>query len=419
MATISSSSQAALAAEFRPFELADPFPFLARARTEAPIFYSPELDFWVVTRYEDIRAIFRDPETFSSENTQSPYKARPEAVQRVLDEGSFSGFSGLSARQPPDHTRIKAFVHKAFTPKRVALLEPEIRALAVSMIDRMAAKGRADWVADLAYDLPALVIFILLGIPEEDVPKVKEWAQSRVFLNFGDLPEDEQLHHAENLVKYWHYCEELVESRMVEPRDDLPGALVQIYQEGDRTISVHEIVSLVYGMLTAGHETTTNLLANGVLELLSHHDQWDAICADPALIPGAVEELLRAGPPVFAWKRKTKKPARIADTDIPEGANILIVLGSANRDEQVFANGEQLDVRRENAGDHLSFGLGIHYCLGAALARLEARVVLEELTSRVPHARLSEHQTFTFPLNTTFRGPTSVWVEWDVAQNPQ
>jgi cytochrome P450 len=417
--TISTSSQADVAAAFRPFELADPFTFLERARREAPVFYSAELDFWVVTRYEDVRAVFRDPETFSSENTQSPYKERPAAVQRVLDEGSFSGFSGLSARQPPDHTRIKAFVHKAFTPKRVALLEPEIRTLAVSMIDRMAAKGRADWVADLAYDLPALVIFILLGIPEEDVPKVKEWAQSRVYLNFGDLPEDEQLHHAENLVKYWHYCEELVESRLVESKDDLPGALVQIYEQGDRTIRVHEIVSLVYGMLTAGHETTTNLLANGVLELLSHPGQWEAICADQTLIPGAVEELLRAGPPVFAWKRKAKKPARVAGTDIPEGANVLIVLGSANRDEQVFTNGEQLDVRRDNAGDHLSFGLGIHYCLGAALARLEARVVLEELTSRLPHARLSEQQTFNFPPNTTFRGPTSVWVEWDVAQNPR
>jgi cytochrome P450 len=415
---IASSTQPSLEAEFRPFDLADPFAFLARARAEEPVFYSTELDFWVVTRYEDIRAIFRDPATFSSENTQSPYKERPETVQRVLDEGSFSGFSGLSARQPPDHTRIKAFVQKAFTPKRVALLEPDIRALAVSMIDRMAPRGRADWVADLAYDLPALVIFILLGIPDEDVPKVKEWAQSRVYLNFGDLPVDEQIHHAQNLVRYWHYCEELVESRIAEPQDDLPGALVQIYQDGDRTITKHEIVSLVYGMLTAGHETTTNLLGNGVLELLSHRDQWEAICADPELIPGAVEELLRAGPPVFAWKRKTKKPARVAGTDIPAGANVLLVLGSANRDGQVFENGEQIDVRRENAGDHLSFGHGIHYCLGAALARLEARVVLEELTSRLPHARLCEDQAFTFPRNTTFRGPTSVWVEWDVAQNP-
>jgi len=408
--TATSCPHAELAEEFRPFELADPFPFLARARAEAPVFYSPELDYWVFTRYEDIRAIFRDPATFSSENTQSPFKAWPDSVRRVLDDGGFSAFSGLSARQPPDHTRIKGFVQKAFTPKRVALLEPEIRSLTVSLISRFAPAGRADWVAELAYDLPALVIFILLGIPDEDVPRVKEWAASRLYLNFGDRPEEEQLHHAENLVRYWRYCEALVAARFAEPRDDLPGELVRIYREGDRSITTHEIASLVYGMLTAGHETTTALLANGFLELLSHRDQWEAICADPSLIPGAVEELLRTGPPVFAWKRKVKRATSVAGTDLPEGANVLLVLGSANRDEDVFADGERLDVRRENAGDHLSFGHGIHYCLGAALARLEARVVLEELTSRFPDARLCAEQTFTFP-PTTFRGPTSVWVE--------
>jgi len=406
---------ASLADEFRPFDLADPFPFLARARAEAPVFYSPELDFWVVTRYEEMRAIFLDPQTFSSENTQTPFRERPPAVQRVLDDGGFSGFSGLSARQPPDHTRIRAFVQKAFTPKRIALLEPDIRALTVSMIERFEKRGRADLVGELVYELPALVIFILLGIPEEDVPRVKQWAQSRVYLNFGDLPVEEQLHHAENLVRYWTYCEELVEARTREPRDDLPGALVRIYQEGDRSITKHEIASLVYGMLTAGHETTTNLLANGFVELLRDRDQWEALRAEPGLIPGAVEELLRTGPSVFAWKRKVKKPARIGDSDIPVGANVLLLIGSANRDERVFADPERLDVRRQNADDHLSFGLGIHYCLGNALARLETRVVLEELTARLPDARLCADQVFTYP-PTTFRGPTSVWVEWGVSE---
>jgi cytochrome P450 len=410
--TRSTAHAAALAGDFQPFELKDPFPFLARARAQAPVFYSADIDFWVVTRYEDARAIFRDPATFSSENTQAPYRARPPEVQRVLDEGGFSGLSGLSARQPPDHTRIKRFVQKAFTPRRVAVLEPDIRALATAAIERIAPRGRADLVADLAYDLPALVIFILLGIPDRDVPKVKEWAQSRVYLNFGDLPVDEQVHHAENLVRYWRYCEEHVDARFAAPRDDLPGELIRIHQEGDRSISRHEIVSLVYGMLTAGHETTSNLLGNGLLELLRQRDQWDALCADPALIPGAVEELLRIGPSVFAWKRRTKAPARVGGIDIPAGANVLLMLGSANRDESVFDDPERLDVRRENAGDHLSFGVGIHYCLGAALARLETRVVLEELTARLPHAALCEDQAFTFAPNTTFRGPASVWVRW-------
>ncbi len=183
---------AALARDFEPFDLTDPFAFNARARAETPIFYSPQLGWWVVTRYEDIREIFRDPATFSSENTQTPFRARPPEVQRILDEGGFSLTSGLSARQPPDHTRLRGFIKKAFTPRRVAGMEPEIREIATSMIDRFAARGEADIVSELAYELPALVIFRLLGVPEEDVAKVKEWAQSRVYLNFGELPVDEQ-----------------------------------------------------------------------------------------------------------------------------------------------------------------------------------------------------------------------------------
>ena len=253
-----------IAQEFRPFEIADPFAFYARARQEEPVFYSPELDFWVVTRYEDAKAVFKDPNTFSSENTQAPYKPRPAEVVQVLKDGNFTVSSGLSARQPPDHTRLKAFINKAFTPKRVAALEPRIRALAIQKIEAFKHKGKADWLAELAYELPALVIFMLLGIPDEDVPKVKEWAQSRVYLNFGDLPVEEQVHHAHNLVRYWKYCLDLVELRFQNPQDDLPGELVRIYQQGDQTISKEEIAALVYGQLTAGHETTTNLLGNGL-----------------------------------------------------------------------------------------------------------------------------------------------------------
>lgn len=405
-----------LGAAFTPFDLSDPFPFYERAREEAAIFYSPEIDFWVVTRYDDIQAIFKNPTVFSSENTQSPFRERPAAVQRVLDAGGMTGFSGLSARQPPDHTRLKAFVTKAFTPKRVALLEPWIRDLARTKIDAMATKGRADWVADVAYELPALVIFHMLGIPAQDVADVKRWAQSRVYLNFGDLPVEEQVEHAENLVRYWRYCEDLVERRFAHQQDDLTGELVRIYQDGDRSITKHEIASLVYGQLTAGHETTSNLLAGGVLELLRRRTPWDEICRDASRIPAAVEELLRLAPSVIAWKRKVKQPAQIAGVDLLEGANVLLLLGSANRDSRHFDRPDELDLTRSNSRDHLSLGLGIHFCLGASLSRLEASVVLEELTARLPHARLVDPQTFDFAANSTFRGPTSVWLEWDEAR---
>jgi cytochrome P450 len=411
-AAVPACPHAELGRDFKPFDTAEPFAFYARARQQAPIFYSPEIDYWVITRYEDIREIFRDPATFSSENTQAPFKQRPAEVEKILDDGGFANVSGLSGRQPPDHTRLRGFIKKAFTPRRVASLEPDIRAIATRMIDRFADRGHADLVTELAHELPALVIFRMLGIPDADVPQVKEWAQSRVYMNFGDRPVDEQAHHAENLILYWRYCRDLVQSRLRFPQDDLPGDLARIYLQGDQTLTPDEIAGLVYGQLTAGHETTTALLSNGLRELLAQREAWDAVCAYPERIPAAVEEMLRISAPVFTWKRRTKAPARVGDVDLPEGTNLLLLLGSANHDEHVFPEPDRIDLDRDNASRHLSFGLGIHFCIGAPLARLEAKIVLEELSSRLPGMRLGEDQRFDYSANSTFRGPSHVLVEW-------
>jgi hypothetical protein len=408
-----------LGREFKPFELADPFPFFARARAQTAVFHSPEIDYWVVTRYEDIRDIFRDPATFSSENTQAPFRRRPAEVQRILDDGEFSVTSGLSGRQPPDHTRLRGFIKKAFTPRRVASLEPEIRAIAARMIASFADRGHADLVTELAHELPALVILRMLGIPDEDVPKVKEWAQSRVYMNFGDASVEDQVHHAENLVRYWRYCRDLVRARLEDPRDDLAGDLARIYLQGDQTLTPDEIAGLIYGQLTAGHETTSALLANGLKELLSQRDAWAAVCADPEQIPAAVEEMLRVSTPVFAWKRLTTRPATVGGVELPAGTSLLLLLGSANHDDHVFPEPERIDLERENASRHLAFGLGIHFCLGAPLARLEAKVVLEELTRRLPGLRLVDGQPFDFTANSTFRGPAHVQVQWGTASEPR
>lgn len=401
----------ALAEDFQPFDIADPFAFYQRARAEAAPFFSPELSYWVVARYDDVHAILRDPATFSSENAQSPFQPRPARVDQVLGSG-LTVKSGLLGRNPPDHTRLRSFVNKAFTPRRVAGLEPQIRAITVRMIENMAPRGHGDWVAELAYDLPALVIFLLLGIPEADVPNVKAWAQSRVLLNFGNLPEEDQLPHAHNVVAYWRYCVDLVESRFAEPGDDLPSDLVREYQRGDKSITRDEMAALVFGQLTAGHETTTGLLGTSFLQLLRHREQWEVLCRDPSLISNAVEELLRICSPVLALKRKVRQPATIGGVDLPVGANALVLVGSANHDEAVFVDGEALDVCRQNLGKHLAFGQGIHYCLGASLARLEAQVVLQELTTRLSNARLVEPQDIRFSPNTTFRSPRQLLVEW-------
>jgi cytochrome P450 len=406
-----------VAADFRPFDTSDPFAFYARARREQPVFFSEELGFWIVTRYDDIRAIFKEPATFSSEITQAPYKERPPEVQKVLDDGEFTAYSGLSARQPPDHTRLRGFIKKAFTPRRVATMEPQIREIARRMIDELQGDP-VDLVAGLTYELPALVIFRLLGVPDEDVADVKRWAASRVVLSFGDQPLDEQVHHAENLVSYWRYCLDLVNARFEDLRDDLPSDLVRIYQNGDQSLDVHEMASLVYSQLTAGHETTSSLLAGGLKELLTQRDRWEDLCGDLSLAPAVVEEMLRIATPVFAWKRLVKQPTRVGDVDLQPDDRLLLILGSANHDETVFEEPEAIDLQRPNGRHHLAFGLGIHFCLGSPLARLEAQVVLEELAGRFPDMRLVEDQQWDYPPNTTFRAPNAVWVHLGAERVP-
>jgi hypothetical protein len=231
-----------------------------------------------------------------------------------------------------------------------------------------------------------------------------------VVLSFGDQPLEEQLEHAHNLVAYWRYCLDLVNARFQDPRDDLPSDLVRIYQDGDQSLTIDEIAGLVYSQLTAGHETTSSLLATGIKELLTQRERWEELCADPSLAPAAVEEMLRVATPVFAWKRLVKQAARVGDVELEPGDRVLLVLGSANHDEAVFEEPEAIDLHRPNARNHLAFGLGIHFCLGAPLARLEGQVVLEELAARFPDLRLVEGQQFTFPPNTTFRAPQEVWV---------
>jgi cytochrome P450 len=404
-----------VAADFKPFDLENPFGFLERARREQPVFFNEELGFWVVTRHDDIRAIFKDPATFSSENTQATYKARPPEIQAILDDGEFTAYSGLSARQPPDHTRLRGFIKKAFTPRRVAGLEPQILEIATRMLDAIDDSEPFDLVSAITYELPALVIFRLLGVPDEDVADVKRWAASRVALTFGDLSIEEQKEHAHNMVRYWRYCLELVQSRFDDPRDDLPSDLVRISQspptDGDTSLSIDEMAGLVYSQLTAGHETTSSLLAGGLKDLLLQRDRWEEICADPELVPAGVEEMLRISTPVFAWRRLTKRPARVGDVDLPEGSRVLLMLGSANHDETTFEDPEVIDLHRPNARNHLAFGLGIHFCVGAPLARLEGQVVLRELTRRMPDLHLVDGQTFDYSANTTFRAPARVLVE--------
>jgi cytochrome P450 len=399
-------------ADFDPFDIADPFPFYQWARAEAPVFFSDQLGYFVVSRHADIKAVFEDWRTFSSENAQAPMRPLCEDGKRIMREGGFTAYSGLSARVPPDHTRIRKLVQGCFGARRFRSIEPQIRQIVRSAIDGFAGRGHADFFREFAYDVPALVLFKLVGVPDADVPKVKSWAVSRALLTWGNLADDEQLPHARNMVEYWNYCLDLVRARQSDPTDDLPGDLVRLQREG-AGISDEEIAGVLYSVLFAGHETTTTLIANGLRELLVRRENWEAIVADPALIPGAVDEALRFSPPIVAWRRRALRDAEIGGVAVPKGSDILLLLGSANRDEAVFTEPARFDVQRNDARGHLAFGYGIHACVGQQLARIEFAIALDELTRRLPGLRLEPDQDFSFGRNASFRVPTALHVEWD------
>jgi cytochrome P450 len=398
--------------DFDPFDLENPFPFYEWARSEAPVFYAADVNYFVVSRYAEIKAIFDDWKSFASDNAQAPVRPLCDEAKRIMREGGFTAYSGLSARIPPDHTRIRKVVQSCFGPRRFQAIEPAIRAIVTRAIDAFGPSGKIDFLSAFAYDVPALVLFKLVGIPDSDVPKVKLWSVSRALLTWGNLPDEEQLPHARTMLIYWNYCLDLVRQRHADPTDDLPGDLVRLQTEG-ADITDEEIAGVCYSVLFAGHETTTALMANGVRELLTYRHNWLALLEDPGRIPGAIDEILRFSPSVIAWRRRATRATQIGGIDIPENANLLLLLGSANRDATMFADGETFDITRPNARNHLSFGYGIHFCVGQQLAKLEFIVALEELIRRLPSLRITPAQTINFARITSFRVPSQLLVEWD------
>ncbi|TVZ00528.1 cytochrome P450 [Trebonia kvetii] len=336
---------------------------------------------WLVTRYADVRAALADPRLYKdwAGKLTSPDWV-PDAVTGYLSVH-------LLNADPPDHTRLRKLVAKAFTARRVAGLRPRVEAITAELLDAMEARFAAgedavDLIEAFAFPLPVTVICELLGVPVGDRDKFREWSHA-IVASDGDPGSFRAAGTA-----MFYYFNELVAAKRAHPADDMISALVEARDAGD-SLNERELIAMLFLLLVAGHETTTNLIASGVLALLTHPDQLERLRADQSLLPGAVEELLRFVNPLnHATDRFTLEPVEIGGVLIPAREWVLCVTSSANLDPGRFPDAERLEVERE-AGGHLAFGHGIHYCLGAPLARLEGEVAFGALLSRFPSLSLA------------------------------
>ena len=369
---------------------ADPYPFYAHLRAEAPVYRTtlPHKQVaWLVTRYEDVVDTLKDERfvkdrlnaTSPGDNAKTPWVP---GIFKLLTRNMLDV-------DEPDHTRLRALVRKAFTPRLIEQLRGHIQTLCEDLLDAAQRKGSMELISDYALPVPATVIADLLGVPAEDRRKFHRWSSKIVSVSPGAEAGLEGLRVIPSVWSFMRYLRKKFEQRRADPKDDLITALVQAEEAGDK-LSEDELLAMGFLLLVAGHETTVNLVASGTLTLLDHPEQVNMLRRNPALIRSAVEELLRYTSPVqIATERYAGEDVTIAGTPIPRGGLVLAVLGSANRDERQFENPDTLDITRD-PNKHLSFGKGIHHCLGAALARMEAQIALDTLLRRFLNLHLTE-----------------------------
>lgn len=392
--------------------LADPYPLLAQQRGEAPVAYSEAIDMWIVTRHADVEHVFLHPEVFSAANAQAPLMPLCEEAGAILKAG-FHLQPVMSNFDPPGHTRIRRRLAKAFSTKRMRMLTPIIEARCAEILDRFAADGRADLARELCYPLPALTIFTMIGFPDEDADQLKEWCADKLVVNWGRPTPDQQVHAARTMVAFWEYCVGFVARRRIEPADDLTTDLMQ-ERDMSEPLTDNEIASIVFGLSFAGHETTTNLAANAIRSVIEN-DLWQTLRDDHDLILPTVDETLRYDSSVVAWRRIATEDTEIGGAKIPAGAKIMLSLGAANRDPEAFDDPDHFDPKRDWPKDQLSFGKGIHFCLGAQLGRIEVGIILRQMLERFATIELDRSTPLAFPPNIAFRGPLSLPARWTLA----
>jgi hypothetical protein len=366
----------------------DPYPFYKRLREKDPVHRSRLSGGIVLSRYADCSFALRDPR-FSSDDRRRPnfQKQQAEAVKLgIMSADEVDDRSSMLRMDPPDHTRLRSLVSKAFTPRTVETLRPRIEQIVEDQLDAVPPAGSMDVIRDLAYPLPVTVIAEMLGIPTEDRERFKHWSDEAI-RSLGFSSEDDARRSVQATRELRAYLQPIVEQRRREPREDLISALVAAEEQGDK-LSTDEVFTTIILLLVAGNETTTNLIGNGLLALLRNPQQMAILRDDPALMPSAVEELLRYDSPVQFTSRIPTEDVEVEGGMLRTGSEVLLVLGGANRDPAQYEDPDRLDITRKEV-KHLAFGHGIHFCLGAPLARLEGQIALLALVQRFPDMRLA------------------------------
>ncbi|MEE1930895.1 cytochrome P450 [Streptomyces sp. TRM 70351] len=392
----------------------DPYPLFARARQEEPVFWSETMRAWVVTRYDDVRRVLQQHETFSTANAlRSPKPLHPDAAA-VLGRG-FPPSSAIINVNGERHLRVRAPLAKRLGSDAVAAMEPDVRSRANTLVAAIEQGTSAELMAGYARVLPVETISDICGIAPADRALVRDGAYACVAVITGGASRETEVAAAELFLEFQELMAACVRERRERPGGDAFSEIVTALAPGNGPLDDAQLAELVWtfvGLITAGHSTTTALLGNGLYHLLSRPEQWKLLCDRPELIPSAVEEIARFDTPVHAFFRSTARPVTLGGRELPEGADVVALYSSANRDPEVFERAEEFDVTR-GVSRHLTFGHGVHACVGARLARLQLAVTLETLTARLPGLRLAPGREVRMARQFVDHAPVALHVEWD------
>jgi hypothetical protein len=371
----------------------DPYPTLHRLRGEDPVHWSDAIGGWVLTRYDDMVVTFKDVSHYSNEGRLA------KAVDYLPDESraklkTFEDHYRLKSlihSDPPDHTRLRGLITKAFTPRVVEAMRPRMQEIVNGLLDSVQPAGEMDVIKDLAIPLPVTVLAEIFGVPKSDIHLFKGWADDLLTFQGVNKPALELLERAQTaVVEIRAYLGELIEVKRRQPGQDLLSELVAAESEGDK-LSATELVNSCITLLVAGHETTTSLIGNGIYTLLRHPEQWRLLQDDRSLLTSAIEEILRYESPVARQPRLLKQGAEMGGKQMRQGEMVFQMLNAANRDPAYFTDPDRFDIRREK-NRHIAFGVGIHFCVGATLARTEGHIVFSTVMQRLPNIRLVDEK---------------------------